>query len=130
MVKTIYEISKQMCNTFWQNNKGSLDLCKGCPINSSGEPCVIRTISQRDTAVSVEQQLDILHKWAKEHPVKTYKDVLLERFPNVSIDEKGMPYVCRNALFGGHKACMDILHNRPECINCWNEPYKKDKNDG
>lgn len=126
MPETIYEMAKRMCNTLWRNNddywhrnKDGFDLCKDCPIRSLGESCIILAIFQKNPAVSVEKQLDVLRKWAKEHQVKTYKDVFLEKLPNTRLDKDGRPVACRNVVFGIVKRCT------ADCKDCWNEPYKE-----
>lgn len=134
MPETIYEMSKRMCNTLWRNNddywhrnKDGFDLCKDCPIRSLGESCIILAISQKNPAVSVEKQLDVLRKWAEEHPVKTYKDVFLEKLPNARINEKdSIPTVCRKIVFGGFTALNDCIDNGDKCKECWNKPYKEE----
>lgn len=72
-----------------------------------------------------EQAVEIVENWAKENPVKTYLSVLLEKLPNAKLSEKGIPYVCIAAFFGGNaKAeCEDI----EGCKECWNREYKEDK---
>lgn len=129
MPETIYEMSKRMCNTLWRNNddywhrnKDGFDLCKDCPIRSLGESCIILAISQKNPAVSVEKQLDVLRKWAEEHPehpARTYKDVFLEKFPNAKMAKHEEPLACRDAVFGIVRNCA------MNCADCWNEPYKE-----
>lgn len=134
MPETIYEMAKRMCNTLWRNNddywhcnKDGFDLCKDCPIRSLGESCIILAISQKNPAVSVEKQLDVLRKWAEEHPVKTYKDVLFEKFPKAALGVGAtLPPICRKALFGEKLYCDNFLgRDNKQCMECWNEPYKK-----
>lgn len=48
----------------------------------------------------IEEAVEIVENWAKEHPAKTYKDVFLEKFPDAKIEKNGVPYPCIIYLFG------------------------------
>lgn len=47
-----------------------------------------------------EEAVAIVEQWAKEHPVRTYKSVFLEKFPDAKIEKNGVPYPCIIYLFG------------------------------
>lgn len=70
-----------------------------------------------------EQAIEIVEKWAKENPVKTYLSVLLEKLPNAKLNIRGIPDVCIKHYFGkvygncGFESCKD----------CWNREYKEEK---
>lgn len=55
----------------------------------------------------------IVRKWAEEHPRKTRKDVLLEKFPSALIEEDGYPEACAQSL--GMVTC-----HGGSCEDCWN----------
>lgn len=71
----------------------SLFGCEGCPANSQenglGE-CFVGIKSK----YAPEQQIEIVDKWSKEHPLKTRQSVFLEQYPNAKIDHKGNLYIC------------------------------------
>ena len=69
-----------------------------------------------------EKAVAIVEKWAKENPPKTYKDVLLEKLPNVKINKGGFPRICVSELFNTEKYCNDVSIN---CRDCWNREYKE-----
>lgn len=69
-----------------------------------------------------EQAIEIVEKWAKENPVKTYKDVFLEKFPNATMGEDGCPTCCPTSLFNIEQECPKI-----PCVKCWNREYKEEK---
>ena len=69
---------------------------------------------------NVEEAVAIVEKWAKEHPVKTYKDVLLEKFPKAKIWNEMLLLICREDIY--RVECPE--HNN--CEKCWNEEYKED----
>lgn len=57
---------------------------------------------------------NIVRKWAEEHPRKTRKDVLLEKFPNSTLKtEFGNYLICAQRL----GLCKDCL---TKCEKCWN----------
>lgn len=65
---------------------------------------------------------EIVRKWAEEHPRKTRKDVLLEKFPNAKIftTTNGRPkLVCAEAL-GICKCTISTT-----CEECWNTEVKE-----
>ena len=74
-----------------------------------------------------EQAVEIVEKWANEHPIKTYLSVLLEKFPMVPLDEKGLPKTfCPEEIYGGEE--WECCHNKVEgkCKKCWNREYKEE----
>lgn len=42
----------------------------------------------------IEEVVEVVEKWDKEHPVKTRKSALLEIFPTVILSEDGIPIIC------------------------------------
>lgn len=65
---------------------------------------------------------EIVRKWTEEHPRKTRKDVLLEKFPNAKIftTTNGRPkLVCAEAL-GICKCTISTT-----CEECWNTEVKE-----
>lgn len=61
------------------------------------------------------QQAEIVRKWADEHPRKTRKDVLLEKFPNATLmDNNGGYMICAEYL----GLCSNCGSNN--CAKCWN----------
>ena len=128
MTETIYEIGERLCRTY--NRQHQSGDCSGCPLAGEHEnmECLAATISCLNIK-NVEKQLELRRKWAEEHPVKTYKDVLLERLPSVAMLEDDVPCICRNSAFGIGEVCLDILLGTQKCKACWNEPYKEQEND-
>lgn len=61
---------------------------------------------------------EIVRKWAEEHPRKTRKTVLLEKFPNAILDKNGQPCVCAQVL--GLRDYDIICEDKEECLQCWN----------
>lgn len=61
-----------------------------------------------------EKAVALIEQWAKEHPVKTRKDVLLEKFPDAPLETDGSPVVC--AEYVGIVVECEVQ----DCRKCWN----------
>ena len=102
--------------------------------NSCGSQCnpVRCPLSSNNTAINgiglsctlfekryPEKAVEIVEKWSKENPVKTYLSVLLEKLPNAKLDEYGTP----------KKFCPKTPDERCAgaiCSDCWNREYKEE----
>ena len=72
-----------------------------------------------------EQAVEIVEKWAKENPPKTYLSALLERLPNAKLNEKGLPTcICPNMIFKVENGCRKGQFMT--CLECWNREYKEE----
>ncbi len=68
-----------------------------------------------------KQAIEIVEKWAKENPVKTYLSVLLEKFPNVELSSNEVPKLCPYELFDiDGRTCPGCT-----CVECWNREFKE-----
>lgn len=88
--------------------------CPMCPLsnynNGSTLICGVFEIQHPIEATAV------VRKWAEEHPKRTRKDVLLEKFPNAQLDsETQRPLACAFAL-GLCPKCTPF----DDCEECWN----------
>ena len=91
--------------------------CESCPFeaNNNGE----ELDCGRFEAVHLEKAIEIVQKWGEEHPVKTLKDKLLEKFPNAQLRDDGTPAACAQDLgLITAEECEEI-----SCVECWNRPY-------
>lgn len=101
--------------------KGCCIRCDECPLSkdSNGKNVDCTMLGERYP----EQAIKIVEKWAKEHPVKTYLSVLLERLPNTRFERNGTPNFCPDDVFKikvKPSTCDEI-----DCIDCWNREYKE-----
>ena len=71
-----------------------------------------------------EQAVEIVKKWAKEHPAKTYLSVLLEKLPNMTLECDGTPNFCPQQVF--KTKIKPIICDNIGCIDCWNQEYKEE----
>ena len=87
--------------------------CSSCPINRHSIRCDCVGISES----KLKEMMEIVEQWGKEHPVKTYKDDFLEKFPNAVIAGN----ICRYHVYktGG---CDGFTG---DCELCWNEPIEE-----
>lgn len=65
----------------------------------------------------IEEVVEVVEKWDKEHPVKTRKSALLEIFPTVILSEDGIPIICPQDMgqIGCHTTCEEC------CKEFWME---------
>ncbi len=110
-VKFFKEIER-MCKVYRDNPYGERD-CKECPLEISVDECMRVDMEESEKIVEI---VEIVERWSKEHPVKTYKDDFLEKFPKAQV-----PYgVCPKNVYGIEIDCL----NR-DCPDCWNEPMEE-----
>lgn len=89
-------------------------LCRDCPLDNCNEL----------EADYPEQAVEIVEKWAKEHPVKTYLSILLEKFPYGKRKPFGAPVVCPHDLFNIEQRCPGT-----SCKDCWNRECEEVENE-
>ena len=89
--------------------------CVECPNRECGY-CSKSGLLADDEA---EEIVSVVEKWVKEHPTRTRKDELLEKYPDVWIAENGNPKICPKYLFRtNHNAefCCSTT-----CFDCMKE---------
>ena len=123
MAETLVEMAKRLCN---ENCVGD-----SCPVHEAlhgwgYNSCVIRLLTYTTTA---SEQIATLQDWAAANPPKTYKDVLLEKFPNATAKSTEHYGACRISIFGGECPITQALRNNldyvGQCDKCWDESYKE-----
>ena len=94
-----------------------------CPLSrNKNDKNVLCGILQRDYP---EYTVEIVEKWVKENPPKTYLSALLERLPNAKLNEKGLPTcICPNMIFKAENGCRKGQFMT--CLECWNREYKEE----
>lgn len=105
MIKSLGNIDEKCCDG---------KVCKTCPLSSNKNGCYVSCSS-----FEIEHPLEateIVRKWAEEHPIKTRKDVLLEKFPNAKLKDKCGGYLICAKYLG---LCSDCENNN--CFECWNK---------
>jgi hypothetical protein len=96
--------------------------CIDCPISN-----LISNTSlscKKYEEIHPEEVVAIVENWAKEHPVKTYVSVLLDKLPNIKINNHGVPFGCPSTYF---KAPLNRNCLTTDCLDCWNREYKEEE---
>ena len=98
--------------------------CARCILsNRYNGRAILCEVLQRDYP---EEAVRMVEEWAKENPVKTYLSVLLEKFPNTKLNNKGTPTcICPNMIFKVENGCRNGQFMA--CIDCWNREYKEEE---
>ena len=99
---------------FYGASEGCLEInCADCPLSGEvGNDCL-------ELEGDYTEYVRIVEAWAQEHPGKTYKDDLLEKYPNAPLKKDGSPYACvSNLEYGGNKGGVCITQNL-SCKDCW-----------
>lgn len=71
----------RMCLTICEDGN-----CGTCPVKQLN----LDNICQRNLAENHLAAIEVIERWAKEHPVKTRQDEFLERYPNVTTNFNGV----------------------------------------
>lgn len=67
-----------------------------------------------------EEAVEIVEKWAKEHPAKTRQGVFLEQYPETEIDKYGCLRLCPELVSADYRNRHGDCINRV-CIDCRRE---------
>lgn len=79
--------------------------CTTCPFNEGDKVgCLANDM----------RAIEIVEKWVKEHPAKTYKQDFLEKYPNARLTEDNFPVACLIDLGYMNFDCEGI-----SCKDCW-----------
>ena len=67
---------------------------------------------------------EIVDKWVKEHPVKTYMQDFFEKFPNAPKEKGGEPTTCIENIYGDVGVSQEECRKQ-SCAECWNQEMKE-----
>lgn len=103
--------------------------CSNCPLcsinNNKGQSCTAFEMLYPEKAIV------IIQKWSDANPQRTYLTDLLEKYPNIPLDNNGKPsYVCPHDLgLMSAENCKlrlmsveDCKKDSNKCVECWNQP--------
>lgn len=105
---------ERMCKVYRDNPYGERD-CKGCPLEISVDECMRVDMEESEKIVEI---IEIVERWSKEHPQRTYKDDFLEKFPKTIRKENGMPLVGWCDIHNGGN-CLYVFEEDRDCDDCW-----------
>ena len=101
--------AKRMCESYEE--------CEACPANADGfDDCRIDHMHDIDA----ENAVNIVEKWAKEHPKKTRQRVFLEQWPEAEIDKFGCLEICPKHVSADYRSRYVNCTNRV-CGGCSRE---------
>lgn len=99
---------KRMCEAY--NN------CKSCPLSCKSYTPPYELPDNTD---------EIVDKWVKEHPAKTYAMDFFEKFPNAPKEYDGIPVPCITGIYGDDKRLKECaVEGNLNCLECWNREMK------
>ena len=99
-------------------NKCGIVSCPTCPLGKSnnGEGGSCRNLEGGYPAKAVE----IVEKWAKEHPIKTRQSEFLKMFPDSLTDKNGIIDICPMNVNRKH-TCNGLIGCDTCCKKFWSE---------
>mgnify|MGYP000303004493 FL=1 len=95
--------------------------CSNCPLcsNNNGEGLSCPTFEM----YYPEKAVKAVQRWSDEHPQRTYLTELLDKYPNVLLNDDGTPEgICPHQL--GLKSSIVDCKNGYDCPKCWNQPIE------
>lgn len=97
--------------------------CANCPLNSLNNGTNDMTSCSDFEALYPEKAIAIVQRWSNAHPQKTYLTELLEKYPNVLLNDDGTPQgMCPHQL--GLKDSIADCKVGDDCVACWNQPIE------
>lgn len=99
--------------------------CDACPLVSynDGEPRTYGSCAKFEEE-HPEQIVEIVEKWAAEHPIKTRQSELMKLFPNLERDVFGMCILCPRH-FDTKFECVRFSNCQECCENYWLEEIEE-----
>lgn len=110
-----FNTKKRMCKFY----KGT---CHLCPMGKDNTKTHLLCFELQQEKPEIADA--IVELWAKEHPVKTYKSVFLEKFPDAKIEHSGTPCPCIIYIFG--EKAKPVNCGTCGCVYCWNREAKEE----
>lgn len=93
--------------------------CETCQFYINEISCSLESL----TITELKKAVEIVEQWSKEHPVKTYKDDFLEKFPKIARKVNGMPLIDWCDIYNGSE-CLYVSKEDRDCDDCWDEPME------
>lgn len=101
-------------------------VCTKCPLARKWTCTMGKYIEEKEAREAVE----IVEKWAEEHPVKTYKSEYLRAAEYVgakpTFGKEGIPVICLIDFYGKDKqptGCF-VRDRGYSCVECWEREIK------
>lgn len=91
------------------------DGCIGCPLKDISGCNHLEFMRNKE-----EDIVSVVEQWSKEHPQKTILQDLLEKYPEVILEDDGTPDFCPMSLGYAAPGC----ERSSSCEACWNTPLE------
>jgi hypothetical protein len=118
--KTTNYFNEKLKMTKRTKNEVCKTKCSDCPLcsdnNGTSEDMSCTTFEMHHP----EKAIEVVQKWSDEHPPKTFLTEFLKNYPNVLLDDNGIPTVGCPYRLGLISA--DECEKNHSCIECWNQP--------
>lgn len=103
------------------NHNCDIGMCQTCELGSNYNG---RTVGcETFESEYPEEAVKVIESWAKEHPVRTYKRVFLEKFPNAALSCDDAPFACLWHVFGLEHCPEWCERDGATCADCWNREW-------
>ena len=100
------------------------DLKRMCDFHSYCTKCELFKPFNRCEVCFLPDNVDeIVDKWVKEHPVKTYAMDFFEKFPNAPKDKDGKPETCIKKIYSDVVVSCSCMAQ--SCAKCWDQEMKE-----
>lgn len=94
-------------------------LCFKCKLYAGDDWCKMYDLP--DNADEVDEIVD---KWVKEHPLKTYAMDFFKKFPDAPKGKYGTPIPCIKDMYDVDKQLTECFKGNIDCLKCWNQEIK------
>lgn len=91
--------------------------CEECPFRNFKATFPCHSWVDSVDAANPEKAVEIVEKWAAEHPKKTRQSEFLKMFPNAKL-EKGVIRICPQHIEGEDNYACVISAGLPSCTGC------------
>lgn len=99
--------------------------CEKCPLGSRNNGTNYKICCTELERCYSKEAVKIVQRWSDRHPQKTYLTELLEKYPNVLLNDDGTPEgMCPHQL--GLKDSIADCQIGYDCVACWNQPPIED----
>lgn len=103
----------RMCYTHTDYDEGE---CGLCPLSGFQYACsYVHFMEGHENEI-----VSVVEQWSKEHPQKTILQDLLEKYPEVILEDDGTPDFCPMSLGYAAPGC----ERSSSCEACWNAPLE------
>jgi len=105
----------------WERYCAIQPACNHCGQDDS---CPVR-VSKANQFNRLSKFVEEIQAWSDENPQKTYLEDLLEKYPEIELNDEGVPIFCPSLLGYQQEVCPSGYCNVR--TDCWNKVLKEKK---